>query len=190
MTKFEFFGALESYLSPMSPEERRERLDYYHELFDDMLEEGMSEEEVCAKLGDPAEVARVLLQDLPLSTLIRSRVKSGKDKVRSGWQTFLNVLGAPLWLALLLAALAVVLSVYMSVWAVIISLFAAFVAGVLAAVFIALNAAAGIGGLLIVGGALVGLGVCIGGFVLTVWISKLLVRFTKYLIRKIKGLFI
>ena len=190
MTRFEFFGALESCLSPMTPTERSARLDYYHELFDDMQEEGMSEEEVCARLGDPAAIARELLQDLPLSALIRSRVKTGREKARRGWQTFLNVLGAPLWLVLLLSVLAVALCVYASVWAVIIALFAAFVAGVLAAVFIALNAAAGIGGLLIVGGALVGLGVCIGGFVLTVWISKLLVRFTKYLIRKIKGLFI
>ena len=190
MTRFEFFGALESCLSPMSPDERRARLDYYHELFDDMQEEGMSEAEVCARLGDPAAIARELLQDLPLSTLIRSRVKTGREKAKSGWQTFLNVLGAPLWLALLLAALAVVLSVYVSVWAVIISLFAAFVAGVLAAVFIALNAAVGLGGLLIVGGALVALGVCLLGFLFTVWLSKWLIRLTRYLIRRIKGLFI
>ncbi len=190
MTKVEFMLALERALAPMTLEERSARLDYYHEMFDDMLEEGMSEEEICAKLGSPVDIARELLQDLPLTTLIRSRVKTGREKAQNGWQTFLNVLGAPLWLALLLAVLAVVLSVYVSVWAGILSLFAAFVAGAVAAVFIALNAAAGIGGLLIVGGALVGLGLCIGGFVLTVWISKLLIRFTKYLIRWIKGLFI
>ena len=190
MTKFEFFGALESHLSPMSPEERTARLDYYHELFDDMLEEGMSEEEVCARLGDPAEIARELLRDLPLTTLIRSRVKSGREKAKNGWQTFLNVLGAPLWLVLLLSAALVLVSVYLSVWAVILSLFVAFVSGVLAAVLVALNAAAGIGGLLIVGAALVAAGLCIGGFVLMIWVSKWIIRFTKYLIRKIKGLFI
>lgn len=190
MTRFEFFGALESHLAPMSPEERRARLDYYHELFDDMQEEGMSEEGVCARLGDPAAIARELLQDLPLTTLICSRVKTGRERAKNGWQTFLNVLGAPLWLVLLLSVLAVVLSVYVAVWAVILALLVAFVACAVAAVFVALNAAVGIGGLLIVGGALVGLGVCIGGFILTVWISKLLIRFTRYLIRKIKGLFI
>ena len=71
MTKSEFMGALERHLAPMSPEERTARLDYYHELFDDMQEEGMSEEEICARLGDPAAIARELLQDLPLTTLIR-----------------------------------------------------------------------------------------------------------------------
>lgn len=190
MTKFEFFGALENHLSPMTPEERRARLDYYHELFDDMLEEGMNEAEVCARLGDPAAIARDLLQDLPLSTLIRSRVKTGREKAGHGWRTFLNVLGAPLWLVLLLAAALVAVSVYLSVWAVVISLFVSFVAGVLAAVLVALNAAVGIGGLLIVGAALVAVGLCIGGFVLTIWLSKWLIRFTRYLIRKIKGFII
>ena len=125
-----------------------------------------------------------------MSTLIRSRVKTDRERARNGWQNFLNVLGAPLWLVLLLAALAVVLSVYVAVWAVILALFAALVAGVVAAVVIALNAALGIGGLLIVGGALTGIGVCIGGFVFMIWLSKQLIRLTKYLIRKIKSLFI
>ena len=122
MKKIEFMLALERALAPMTPEERSARLEYYNELFADMLDEGMTEEEICAKLGNPGDIARELLQDLPLTTLIRSRVKTGRERVKSGWQTVLNVLGAPLWLVLLLAALAVILSVYVAAWSVVIFL--------------------------------------------------------------------
>lgn len=49
----EFFRAL----GPMSEAEREQIADYYHELICDRLEQGMTEEEAVAEMGDPAEAA-------------------------------------------------------------------------------------------------------------------------------------
>ena len=67
MTKADFLQLLERALSQLSDEERRANLEYYSELLDDMMEEGMSETEATAKLGSPNQIARHILQEMPLS---------------------------------------------------------------------------------------------------------------------------
>ena len=80
MTKADFLQLLERALSQLSEEERRANLEYYSELLDDMLEEGMTEAEATAKLGSPAAIAESILQEMPLSKLVSTRMKP-----KSGW---------------------------------------------------------------------------------------------------------
>ena len=58
MNKAEFLDALRRALSQLPPEELDKQIAYYEELFADMQEDGLSEEEAAAKLGDPAQIAR------------------------------------------------------------------------------------------------------------------------------------
>lgn len=132
MTKMEFLLDLTGKLSPLPWEEISDRWDYYSEMIDDRMEDGLSEDEAVAELGTVEEVAAQILADIPLSTLVKEKIKS-KRRLR-GWEIVFLVLGSPIWLSLLIAAFAVVFSIYVSLWAVVISLWAVFVS--LAACFL------------------------------------------------------
>lgn len=115
MNKAEYLQRLRGQLALLPAEEREARLAYYEELFDDMLEDGMSEAEACDHLGAPEDVAAELLADVPMTTLVKSRVQArGKP---SALTVVLLVLGAPLWLPLLLSAFVILLSLLITLWA-------------------------------------------------------------------------
>lgn len=57
MNRHQFLEEFLNALGPLSEEERRQIADYYEELICDGLEEGLSEEEVLARFGSPAEAA-------------------------------------------------------------------------------------------------------------------------------------
>ncbi len=61
MTKSEYISALRHYLRELSPEEQQKQLDYYAEMLADMLEDGLSMEEVVARLGAPEALAEEVL---------------------------------------------------------------------------------------------------------------------------------
>ena len=57
MNKEEFLGVLRRELLGLTPEDRNRALDYYAELIDDAVEDGQSERDATASLGDPAALA-------------------------------------------------------------------------------------------------------------------------------------
>ena len=193
MTKADFLQLLERALSQLSEEERRANLEYYSELLDDMLEEGMTEAEATAKLGSPAAIAESILQEMPLSKLVSTRMKP-----KSGWTPLaiiLAVVGSPVWVPLLLAGVAVVAALFVSIWAlaaVAVVVVLALALAVIAAPVLAVRAAVRTLplGLLLLGGGLVLLGLCVLGGLMAVELCKLLAQLTVLLARKIKGLFI
>lgn len=120
MSKQDYLAALRRALAQMPPEELERQLAYYDELLSDMCEDGMTETEATARLGEPGAVAAELLASLPLGTLVKSRVKPS-----GGWSALsivLLILGAPLWLPLLIALAAVLFSVLIVLWALYLSL--------------------------------------------------------------------
>lgn len=64
MTKRKFLAKLESALSSLVNEERNRQLDYYEEMIDDMIEEGMSEEAAVERLGSVQGVAAKILGEV------------------------------------------------------------------------------------------------------------------------------
>lgn len=193
MTKADFLQLLERALSQLSEEERRANLEYYSELLDDMLEEGMTEAEATAKLGSPAAIAESILQEMPLSKLVSTRMKP-----KSGWTPLaiiLAVVGSPIWVPLLLAGVAVVAALFVSIWAlavVAVVVVLALALAVIAAPVLAVRTAVLTLplGLLLLGGGLVLLGLCVLGGLMAVELCKLLAQLTVLLAHKIKGLFI
>lgn len=121
MQKREFLSALDKSLAQLTEQERKKQLDYYDELLDDMIEDGMEETAAVEKLGDPSAIAQTIYQELPLPVLVKSRVRPG-----GGWTALsiiLLVLGSPIWVPLALSLATVVLTVYLVIWTIIVTLF-------------------------------------------------------------------
>lgn len=159
MTKIEFVLSLHERLSALPKAEVKERLNFYGEMIDDRVEEGLSEEQAVASVGSVEEIADQITEE------VRAAMEHTKKKkrLRAG-EILLLVLGSPLWISLLVAAFAVVLSVYICLWSLIISLWAVFVSfaaavlgGIVSGVIFA------IGGNLLKGVALLGVAIlCLG----------------------------
>ena len=58
MNKQAFLQALNEYTASLTPQDRQRLLEYYAEMIDDRVEDGVMEEEAVAAMGDPADIAR------------------------------------------------------------------------------------------------------------------------------------
>jgi uncharacterized membrane protein len=121
MNKQDFLAALRGFLNDLPAEDIRRSLDFYAEMIDDHMEEGITEEDAVAAVGSAEQIADQIRGDAGAAP------RKPKRKVKP-WSLALILLGLPLWLPLLLAAASVIISIYVSIWAVIISLYATAVA--------------------------------------------------------------
>jgi uncharacterized membrane protein len=124
MNKQEFLAKLQTNLSGLPEKEVQDSLGFYSEMIDDRMEEGLSEEDAVRDIGSAEEIARQIIAETPLITIVKDKIKP-KRKIQA-WEIVLLILGAPIWLSLLIAAFAVILSLYISFWALIISFWSVF----------------------------------------------------------------
>ncbi len=122
MTKLDFLELLAERLSGMPEEDVVKTAEYYGEMIDDRIEDGLSEEEAVASLGSINEIVAFAMSDVPAGEKVKFRRRLGT------WEIILLILGAPIWLSLLIAAFAVIFSIYAALWSVIISLWSVFAA--------------------------------------------------------------
>lgn len=187
MNKEQFLIELAAALAGLPEEDIEKSLEYYSEMIDDRIEEGLSEEEAVAEVGTIDEIRAQIIKDTPLPKIIKEKVKPKRSL--SELEITLIIVGSPIWFSLLVAAVAVVFSVYVTLWSVIIAFFAvdiAFFAGALAGilaslpVFITGNAAAGLlligAGLLCAGLGLLWFFLCIGTTKGIVWLTKVFIK--------------
>ncbi len=125
MNEHEFLAELRKRLDGLSQDDIQQALAYYSEMIHDRMDDGMTEEEAVASVGSPADIAGQILKDMPLTKLVKAKVKSSPKL--PVWAIVLLILGAPIWLSLLASAFVVVLSAYVVIWSVIISLWAVYV---------------------------------------------------------------
>lgn len=195
MNKLKFILSLHEKLSGMPENEIEERLNFYSEMIEDRIEEGLSEEEAVADIGNIDDIANQIISEIPLTKIVKHKVKT-KRKLRA-WEIVSISVGSPLWIVLLAAAFVVTIAVYASIWAVVISLWAADLA--LAIAFLG-----GIGGLVIfsisnnvpLGLALLGCGIVCAGLSMflfygclkatkgTVWLAKKFIFWLKKCFRR------
>lgn len=126
MNKADFLAALWQRLSYLPEEELSGPFSFYTEAIEDRVEDGMTEDEAVEALGGVEGVARAIEMGMPLTAIVKQRVKEKKERsggTRPLW-IVLAVVGFPIWLPLLITAAALVLTVYVVLWAVIISLYA------------------------------------------------------------------
>ena len=122
MTKNQFLNELKRLIKKLPEKEIQNSLDYYSEIIDDKMENGISEEDAVLQLGAPKDVSREIMLNLSLPTLIKTKCK--REKNFKGWEVALLILGSPIWLSVLIALFAIVFAVYVVIWAVVISLWA------------------------------------------------------------------
>lgn len=126
MNKHEFLVALKNALVGLPDDDVQKSLDFYSEMIDDRMEDGILEQEAVAAIGDPAKIAKEILADIPITKLVKQKIK---PKRRLGaLEIVLLVLGSPIWLSVTIAAVAVVLALYVILWSVVIVLWACFAA--------------------------------------------------------------
>ena len=126
MLKQDFLYKLETKLSGLSRQEIKERLNFYNEIIDDKMEEGLTEEQAVEQIGSIDTIASQIKSEFSITVSERHRGKS-KTKLKA-WERILLVIGSPVWGSLLISAFAVLISLYASLWAVLVSLWASFAA--------------------------------------------------------------
>lgn len=194
MNKNEFLQELSMEILGLPQEDTEHWLEYYTEMLEDRIEEGMSEEEATASLGDPKAIARQILAQTPFRKLIKNKIKP-KHKLRV-WEIVLVALGSPIWLALAVSVAAIFFSVFVSLWAGIVSIWAGelsvAVSGLAGIVFSFLFMGTGstLQGVLLLGGGLVCAGLGYFGFFLCKWLTVLLAKLCKLFLVFVKSLFV
>ena len=192
MNKTAFMDELYRLLKPLPKAERQQHMDYYAEMIDDRMEDGLSEEEAIAALGNAADIAAQILGEVPPKPARRFPI----------WAIVLIVLGSPLWVSLLLAVAAVVIAiiitiaaVYISLWAAIAALYAAdlsllvgFLAGIAGGIFHLMQGLP-MPAVLFFGGGLICAGITVLLFFLCNLLARLLWRLSKWTVLKTVGIF-
>ncbi len=187
MTKLEFILALNERLSGLPADDIRERLNFYSEMIEDRVEEGISEEDAVAAVGSVDAIAAQIKSEFS-----PTRETEKPEKRRRGvWTVALLVLGSPVWLPLLISAAAIVVSLYAVIWSAIVSLWSVF-ASLAAVALCGLVAGAAYAAYesVLSGVAMIGVGLVLAGFAIlfffvcraaTSGISRLTVIFARWI---------
>lgn len=122
MNKEKFLLDLASALAGLPEEDVERTLEYYSEMIDDRVEDGLSEEEAVAAVGTVDEIRTQIIKDTPLSKIVKERVKPRRSL--SGLEITLLIVGFPIWFSLLVAGAATLFSVWVSLWAIVVSFYA------------------------------------------------------------------
>jgi uncharacterized membrane protein len=122
MNKERFLIELASALVGLPEDDIEKTLEFYSEMIDDRIEEGLTEEAAVAAVGAIDEIRTQIIKDTPLPKLIKEKVK--RKRSLNGLEITLLIVGFPIWFPLLAAAASVVFSVYVTLWSLIIVLFA------------------------------------------------------------------
>lgn len=125
MNKIDFLLLLHDKLSALPAEEVEEGLNFYSEMIEDRIDEGMTEEEAVASVGSVDDIAAQIAADIPLVKIAKKNLKPKRRL--AAWEVVLIVLGSPIWISLAATAFAVIVSIFAVFWSVIVSLWAVFV---------------------------------------------------------------
>lgn len=130
MNKEQFLAAIRARLAGLPPKDLEKPLEYYLEMIEDRIEDGLTEEEAVAAIGPVEDIANQILAEIPLPEPVEMNRKPSKGG--KAWKITLLILLSPIWATLLLAAgiivlslLVVVLSLYIAVWSILLALYAA-----------------------------------------------------------------
>lgn len=126
MKKQEFLDKLKGSLWAMPEADVQNSIDYYSEMIDDRMEDGLSEEEAVAAIGDLDEIVSQILSETPRPPAAAHKEQTQQKQKRGlePWMIVLLVLGSPLWIPLVASAVGTVFSIYVSLWSVVIALYA------------------------------------------------------------------
>ena len=182
MNKETFLTKLTEALSFMDPAERNRTVQYYREILEDRVEDGLREADAVAEMEPVAEIARLRAENSP-----------PPKKRRPRWETVLLIAGFPLWFPLLLAAGCVFFALFIAAWSVILALFSVtaalalcLIAGI-GCLFLLLTSGYPLTGLFLLGVGLFCAALGIALFIPVLALSRLLIRGVSRLFRFLRG---
>ena len=114
MTREVFLNSLREKLSGLSPEDIEDRISFYYEMIDDMMDEGKTEEEAVAEIGSVDDVVYEIAKETPLVKIVKERIKP-KRKLQA-WEIVLIILGFPIWFPLAIVTSVLALVFYILFW--------------------------------------------------------------------------
>ncbi len=127
MTKLDFLYELREALGVMPREDIERYVDYYSEMIDDRIDDGMSEEDAVAEIGSAEDVAAKILGEPAPKTLKEETPKEKAPKRERGSSPLaitLIILGFPVWFPLVISAIAVLISLIAVLFSLVISVWA------------------------------------------------------------------
>lgn len=182
MSKVEFLKELEKGLWQLDKEERKERIKFYAEMIEDLIEEGNSEEQAIEKIGDTKKIILQILEE------------SENKKPRTAWKNTLLIAGSPIWFVFLASAFVVVISLYASFFAVVVSSWAVFGslvgAGVGGLIMFVATSSTLLQSLALAGACIFAVGLSIVVFFGAKWLTKQLIFVGSKTVEVIKNAFV
>ena len=190
MNKKEFLHELRARLTGLPEAEIDQRVEFYSEMIDDSIEDGLSEEEAVEKIGNMNGIVKTVASETSLVSIVKEKTKP-KRKIR-GFEVFLLILGFPLWFPLLMVFLVLCLVFCLLLWilpivayTVFTSVLAGSVGGIVIGVMNAINGKVGFGGLY-AGAGIAGVGASILIFFIALLCVKITVKLNKVVFTGIK----
>ncbi len=194
MNKNDFIAELRKELNGLPDSDIERSIDFYREMIEDRIEDGMTEEYAVSELEAPAEIAKKVLSEMSISKLVKAKLRPSRGL--KGWEIALLILGSPLWLPLIIAFAAVLLSVYAVIWSLIVSLYCVDLSfalctagGVLQGIIFAFGGNS-VSSVFYFGAAAACFGIAVLLFFAFGRISAELISASKYLVLKTKSMFI
>ena len=199
MTKAQFLSELRQRLSDLPYADQKRSLDYYSEMIDDRVEDGLSEEDAVKKIGSPAAAATQIMQDMPITTLARARM----GRSHSSFVTVLIILSSPIWISLLavyfslivtaiavlFSLLAVLISLIVTFWAVEFSFAVCALGGTAAGILSIVMEQNILTGLLLLGAALILFALTVFGYYAARCLTKGLILLCGWILKAYKLIF-
>ena len=200
MTKQEFLNSLKEKLSTLSESDVEERLNFYSELIDDMIEEGSNEVDAISSIGSVDDIASQIISENSSKKENEKDFQESKQKKKrnlKAWEIVLLAVGSPIWVPLGIAIFAIVISLYAVLWVLIASFWAIFAsltacapAGIVAGICLIATAQGALGGISLMAAGLVCAGLAIFAFFGCLASTKGSALITKNTVLGIKNLFV
>ncbi len=193
MLKSEFLELLKGELYGLPEEDVRGHVEFYSEMIDDRIEEGLSEEDAVAAIGPIEDIVSQIIAEIPLLSVVKERIMP--KSALAAWQVALTVLLSPIIFSLAVAAASVAVSLYAALWSAMIALWVTFAALVVAAPAaivsgLIMTFVNGVPGVVLMCAGLVSAGLAIFAFFGCKEATRLTVVMTKRITLGIKGLFL
>ncbi len=125
MTRSEFMWGLANALAGLPQSEITRITEYYDELFNEAIDEGKTEEEVCASLGNPDDIAERVRAEM---AFVRAEQKPDAKSMNAVLLVIIGLFALPIGIPIAIALVSVMFGLFVAALAVVFAFGAAVVA--------------------------------------------------------------
>ena len=119
MNKNEFISYLRQRLSNYPAGEVDKAISFYTESLEDRIEDGMTEEEAVASLGNVDDIVKQIQSEMPINTIVKNKIDTQKKKMSGSTIALIviiAILGFPIWFPILITAVSLIFAAVVTVF--------------------------------------------------------------------------